>query len=317
MYQLRRQILFRARRKYRLEMRALFLARYHRDLNVLEAGRFEKLMELHFAEAEPVIGVKLAGAFETVVEQIEDHDAAAFAQDAMGARDGALGMDGVMQRLAQNREIYRAFRDRWIFDVAEAIFEIGEAVLLGELRAELNHLRRIIDRDNVASGLGEQLRKRSFAGAQIGHGERGEQRDQSVGERLPGSARHITAAEFSGELVEVLARFVAAFSQRELERGAVPRCFRHFAREGANQLGHFCPGRVAFLFRGQSVVNIFPRAPVFDDAGPFQLREMARDSRLPHPKNFLKLGHGKLVLLEEKQEPKPGRIGQELKKIYG
>src|SRR2546423_7415718 len=170
MYQLRRQILFRARRKYRLEMRALFLARYHRDLNVLEAGRFEKLMELHFAEAEPVIGVKLAGAFETVVEQIEDHDAAAFAQDAMGARDGALGMDRVVQCLAENREIYRAFRNRRVFDVAETIFQIGEAMFFGELRTELDHLRRIIDCDDFAGGLGEELRKGSFARAKIGDG---------------------------------------------------------------------------------------------------------------------------------------------------
>jgi hypothetical protein len=54
-----------------------------------------------------------------------------------------------------------------------------------------------------------------------------------------------------------------------------------------------------------------------DDAGPFQLREMTRDSRLAHPENLLELGHGKLVFFQEKEEPEPGRIGQELEKING
>src|SRR5205085_2065057 len=77
------------------------------------------------------------------------------------------------------------------------------------------------------------------------------------------------------------------------------------------------PGRIGLLFRGQSVVNIFSRAAIFDDAGPFQLGEMTRDARLAHPENFLELGHGKLVFLEKKNEPEPGRIGQELEKING
>jgi len=80
--------------KNRLEMRALFLARDDGDLDLLETGGFEKLMELHFAEAQPVIRVKLAGPLEAVAEQIEDHDAAALAQDCGGrwrwrARDGS------------------------------------------------------------------------------------------------------------------------------------------------------------------------------------------------------------------------------------
>src|SRR6267154_5383732 len=124
-------------------------------------------MELHFAEAEPMVGVKLARAFEAVAEQIEDDDAAALAQNAVGAGDRAFGMDGVMQRLAENGQIDYALRDRRIFDVAEAIFQIGEAVLLRELRAELDHLGRVIDRDNFPRGLGEQLGKSSFAGAEI------------------------------------------------------------------------------------------------------------------------------------------------------
>src|SRR5256714_15400909 len=151
-------------------MWALFFPRDDCDFDVLEPGAFEKLMELHFAEAEPVIGVKLAGALKPVAEQIENDDAAAVAQDAMGAGDGALGMDRVVQCLAENGEIDRAFRNRRVFDVAETIFQIGEAMFLRELRTELDHLWRIIDRDDFAGGLGEELRKGSFARAKIGDG---------------------------------------------------------------------------------------------------------------------------------------------------
>jgi hypothetical protein len=62
--------LFYSRRKNRLEMGTLFFARNNRDFDVLEAAGFEKLMELHFAKPEPMIGVELAGAFEAVAEQI-------------------------------------------------------------------------------------------------------------------------------------------------------------------------------------------------------------------------------------------------------
>src|SRR5205814_7836793 len=151
-------------------MRTLLFARDDCDLDIFEAGRLEKLMELHFAEAEPVIGVEFAGTLEAVAEQIENDDAAAFSQNPMRAGDRVLGMDRVMQRLAKNGEIDGAFRDRRIFDVAEAVFEICEVVLPGELRAELNHLRRIIDRAYFVRGSGEQWGKRSVSRAEIGDG---------------------------------------------------------------------------------------------------------------------------------------------------
>src|SRR5205085_541422 len=304
-------------RENRLEMRALVVTGDNGDVNVLEADGYQKLMELDFAEAKPVVGVKFAGAFESMAKQIEDHDAAALAQNPMGAGDGALGMDGVMQRLAENGEIDRTFRDRRVFDVAKAVFEISETVAFRELRSELDHLRRVIDRDDFARGLSEQLGKSSFARAKIGDGERGQKRDEGMSQCLPRAAGDVTAPEFSRQLVKIFPRFIASFSKRQLERGAIARGLRHFAREHPDQLRDFCPGRVPFLFRRQPVVNIFSRPPIFDDAGPFQLRQMTRDARLPHPENFLKLGYGKFVFLQEKEEAQPRWIGQELQKING
>ncbi len=59
----------------------------------LNPAVFEKLVQLHFAEAEPVIGIKFAGALKAVAEQIEDDEPAAFPQDAVRAGDRVLGMD--------------------------------------------------------------------------------------------------------------------------------------------------------------------------------------------------------------------------------
>jgi hypothetical protein len=38
---------------------------------------------------------------------------------------------------------------------------------------------------------------------------------------------------------------------------------------------------------------------------------------LTHAKDLLELGHGKLFFLEEEEEAKPGRVGEEAKKING
>ncbi len=151
-----------------------------------------------------------------------------------------------MQRLAQDREIDRVFLDRRILDVAETVFEILETVLLRQLRAELDHLGRVIDRDDFARGFRQQLRERPLARAEIGHGERREKRDHGVGQRLPGTARAITAAKATRELIEIFARFVLAFAQDDFERGPVALRLRHFAGEGAGQFAHLGPLRAEF-----------------------------------------------------------------------
>ena len=66
---------FRPSREYGLKIRTLFFPRDDVNIDVLEAGVFQKLVQLHFAETEPVIGVKLARPLERMAQQIEDHDA--------------------------------------------------------------------------------------------------------------------------------------------------------------------------------------------------------------------------------------------------
>ena len=65
----------RPSREYGLKIRALFFPRDYANIDVLEAAVFQKLVQLHFAETEPVISVKLARSLEGMVQQIENHNA--------------------------------------------------------------------------------------------------------------------------------------------------------------------------------------------------------------------------------------------------
>ncbi|MFZ1218787.1 MAG: hypothetical protein WAO00_05800 [Chthoniobacterales bacterium] len=67
-------------------MRALLFPRDNGDLDVLEAGGFEKLMELNFAETQPVIGIQLAGALEAVAERLSFERVEACAETQQAVR---------------------------------------------------------------------------------------------------------------------------------------------------------------------------------------------------------------------------------------
>src|SRR5213593_1403372 len=62
--------------------------------------------------------------------------------------NSTLRVNGVMQCLAQNRKIDAVCRNRWIFNIAKPVLEVVESMFLCELRAELNHLGRIIHGDH-------------------------------------------------------------------------------------------------------------------------------------------------------------------------
>jgi hypothetical protein len=155
-----------------LEMRTLLFPRHHPDVDVFEARLFEEIVELHFAEAEPVIEIKLAGFLKLMAEQIEDDHASIFSQQAMGGSQGPFRSNGVMQRLAENRQIDTFLCDRRILHIAQPVFQILETVFFGQAGSELNHFRGVIDRDHFAGILREQLRESPFPRSQISHGQR-------------------------------------------------------------------------------------------------------------------------------------------------
>src|SRR6266699_7042756 len=106
-------------------------------------------------------------------------------------------MNSVMQSLAENCQIDIVFRDRRIFNVAEPILEVLESMFLRQLRAELNHLWRIINGDHFARLLRQQLRECPLACSEVGHRQWRQKSNERMCQRLPRAARHITSPKLA------------------------------------------------------------------------------------------------------------------------
>ena len=90
----------------------------------------------------------------------------------MGFGDGFLRVLRVVKRLAENREINGGVGQGDGLDVAEFIGEVGEAVFGGEIGADFDHARGIIDTPNAFGASREELGNEALAGAEIGDGDR-------------------------------------------------------------------------------------------------------------------------------------------------
>src|SRR4051794_17364742 len=184
-------------------------------------------------------------------------------------------------------------------------------MLPGQRAAELHHFWRVIDGDHFLCGAGEQLREGAFARAQISHSYRREKSKKAVSQCLAGTSGHITATEAARQRVEIFARFVLAFPQDHLQSAAILRALRNFARKRPNEFGDLCLDAIVLRKFRSSVVGMFPGTTVLDYSGPFQLGEVTGDAGLSHAENVLELGDGEFGFVKKKQEPEPGRIGQE------
>src|SRR5215211_3903745 len=97
-----------------------------------------------------MVRIKFTRLFESMTQQIENDNAPAAFQNLVSSADGALGMNGVVQSLAEDCKVDAFFGDRRVLNIAEPVLNVLEAVFLRQLRPELDHLRRIIDRNNFA-----------------------------------------------------------------------------------------------------------------------------------------------------------------------
>ena len=70
-------------------MRTLLRPRHDRDFQFAKAGLLEPLMQLHLAEAEPLVGVQFARTLEPVAEQVQNDQPLALFWNAVRARDAA------------------------------------------------------------------------------------------------------------------------------------------------------------------------------------------------------------------------------------
>ena len=74
-------------------------------------------MEGAFGETEPDVRVQFARLLEGVGVQIEHDHLAAGPENAEGLVHGPLGLAGVVQRLAQDREVDRRVGQRHALDI--------------------------------------------------------------------------------------------------------------------------------------------------------------------------------------------------------
>src|SRR5438552_12978989 len=215
-----------------------------------------------------------------MTQQVEDNDPAVPFQNAVGRLDRSLGLDCVMQRLTQQDKIDTALCNRRIFQITQPILEIFETMFLRQLRTELDHLWRVVDRDNFTRALRQQLGECSFARAKIDNRQPWNERDQCVRERFPRSSRDVTATELPCQFIEIFARFVLTLAQREFQRRPVATGFGNFTRECLDYLLAAAARAIASCGFSRAVVNILARPAACHYPGALQLCEMTGDPRL-------------------------------------
>ncbi len=91
-------------------MRIFLFAGDDVDFDGVEAGIVEELAEVHLGEAEPEIGVELARLLEAMGKEVDDGDASAGLEDAMGGGYRLGRADRVMKGLAEEGDIDAARR---------------------------------------------------------------------------------------------------------------------------------------------------------------------------------------------------------------
>ncbi len=158
--------------------------------------------------------------------------------------------------------------------------------------------------------LGEKLRKRAFARAQIADHHRRHQLQQGFGETFPRPARNIVPAELSRQFVEVAAHLVAPLFEHQLQRFDISGRFGNLAAGGMEKIQ-----QIHKLPVFQPVEAVLALLAVFHQARLLQLRQVRRNAALPRRQDFLKLRHGKLLAFQQEQQTQAVRIRQHPKRF--
>ena len=289
-------------------MRGLILAIDDTDFDAGEAGFFEPQVHVAFGEAEPAVTVEIAGLFELVLGEIEDHELAAGFEDLEGAGEGLRGMRGVVKGLAEDDEVDGLRFEGRVLKIADAELEVLQAVFAGLFGAELDHFLGIIDGDDVFAAAGEQFGEETFAGAEIGDGEGGEDAEQKVSESLPRAAGAVAAVEAAGDLIEIQLSLFLATIQDAFEVDLIGLVLGEFAcaldGEGSDVQ------RVGRAVRIEAVKGAFAVATRGDEAGFGEEAEVSADAGLAESGDFLEFIDGQLFVFEEGDDAKAGRVGQ-------
>ena len=222
--------LLQARGEDSLEVGALLFARDDGHLDTRKASFLEPLVQLHFAESEPEIGVEFARLFEMWLSRSSMTRRPPFFKIRKRGGNGALGAARMVQRLTEEARGRPTLLNRRVLDVAQAVFEVVETVALREFRSELDHLLRVVDRDDFSRVFASNLRKGPLTRPEVRNRDRPDQRDQRVRKPLPCATGAMAATEPARQLVEIFAPLVMPLLQDDLKRGPIHWGLRHFSR---------------------------------------------------------------------------------------
>jgi hypothetical protein len=198
---------------------------------------------------------------------------------------------------------------REVFQIAPAVFQVGDTVLRGHHLAILHHLLGVIDGDHLLGAQGQELGKRAFAGAQVRDYHARHQAQQHLGQALPGAPGNILAAELARHFVEVAAHFVFALAEDQFQRVGVLLSFGNLS--SSQEFQKWVQGFPVL----QLVENVLADAAVFHQTGGLQLGEVGGNLALAFGQNLLQFGDGKLFLLEQQHDPHPCGIGQQAERF--
>ena len=278
----------------------------------MEARFGEGGFEFGFAEAEPFVGIELAGLFKAMLCEIEDGDAPAGLEDAMGFGEGSLGVEGVVEGLRKEQEVDAVGVDGQLLHVSEAVVDVFDALFFGVGLGDRDHTGGAVDGDDAIGSLGEEKGKGSFAGPEISDDHGRHKTEEGFGDGFPGFAGDVVAAVASGDVVEEGTRLVAALFEDALKGGLI-----------AGGFGDLSPGLKQELVKGSGTVFaasaveiVFARSAVLDQSGLFELREMRGDGALAHGEDFLQLGDGELFLFDQQEDAKPVGVGHDAQNFH-
>ena len=265
-------------------------------------------MQVALGEAQPPVAVEFVRLGKVVLQQVEDEDLSPGLEHDERGLDRGVRLGGVVQRLAQDDEVHARRFDGRIFQVAQAELEVLEPVLLRLLRAELDHLLRVVHGDDLGAAAREQLAQEPFAGTEIGHDDRRQDAQQQMPEGLPTAARSIAAVEAAGHLVEVDLRLLVPTGEDALEIQLIRLVLRQLLRAAQGELGELAHMGVGM--NAQPIEGSLAFAPRLHEAGLGQQAKVRGDARLAEAADLLEFVDGKLVLLQQRDDAEARGIGE-------
>ena len=289
-------------------MGLLLLAGHHADLDALEAGLFQPLVEIRLREARPAITIQFARLLESVSNEVQQQKLTAGLQDSKGRTQRLGGVLGVVQCLAEHHDVHGVRLDRRVLEVPETELQILQSILAGLAGAELDHLLGVVDGDHLAAPPRQQFGEQSLTGTEVGYHQGRQHAEQQVSEGLPGATGSVTPIESAGDLIEVHLRLLLPTGEHAFEVHDIAIVFGQFPGPLDGEAGKLVHGRPGSAVQPVEGALALPTRREQSRVG--EQAQMGGDAGLAKASDLLKLVDGELGFFQERDDAEPGRVRQ-------